>query len=282
DAPGSRDVGFGHLSGNLMAYPLPGLPIEPFGLLGFGGEHFGRRGGENGWHLTFDAGGGLIFVMSENTGIRLEVRNVLFLPRTQLGDAHINDIVVAGGLSVALGGHSVDEDGDGVPDKLDRCPKTPVGCRVDASGCPLDSDGDGICDGVDQCPGTPRGAVVDRRGCPIDADDDGVPDGIDQCPETPHGAQVDAHGCPLDSDGDVVGELLTRWPELRIEIGGHTDSRGSAAYNQRLSEARASAVLDYLTAHFRTLRPEQFTAHGYGESKPLVPNTSALNMAKNR
>lgn len=81
---------------------------------------------------------------------------------------------------------------------------------------------------------------------------------------------------------DVVGEMLTRWPELRIEIGGHTDSRGSAAYNQRLSEARANAVLEYLTAHFKTLRAEQFTARGYGESKPLVPNTNALNLAKNR
>jgi OOP family OmpA-OmpF porin len=81
---------------------------------------------------------------------------------------------------------------------------------------------------------------------------------------------------------DEVGAILQKWPELRIEIGGHTDSRGSEAYNQKLSEERAQAVLAYLKEKFPDLHADQFTAVGYGESKPLVPNTSVLNMAKNR
>jgi outer membrane protein OmpA-like peptidoglycan-associated protein len=81
---------------------------------------------------------------------------------------------------------------------------------------------------------------------------------------------------------DVVGMVLSRWPQLRIEVGGHTDSRGSNVYNQKLSEARAKSVLDYLTGKFPDLKAEQFTVKGYGESKPLVPNSNALNMAKNR
>jgi outer membrane protein OmpA-like peptidoglycan-associated protein len=81
---------------------------------------------------------------------------------------------------------------------------------------------------------------------------------------------------------DVVAQVLTKWPELRIEIGGHTDSRGSNAANQRLSEARAQSVRDYLTGKFPALKSDQFSVKGYGESKPVLPNTSDLNMAKNR
>src|SRR6185503_15716817 len=69
---------------------------------------------------------------------------------------------------------------------------------------------------------------------------------------------------------------------LRIEVGGHTDARGTDKHNQKLSEARAHSVLTYLTTKFTALKPEQFTVKGYGESRPLVPNTGALNWAKNR
>jgi OmpA-OmpF porin, OOP family len=81
---------------------------------------------------------------------------------------------------------------------------------------------------------------------------------------------------------DVVGQVLTKWPDLKIEVGGHTDSRGPEAMNQLLSEARASSVLIYLIHRFPTLKPSQYTVRGYGESRPIAPNTTALNMAKNR
>src|SRR5204863_8902746 len=80
---------------------------------------------------------------------------------------------------------------------------------------------------------------------------------------------------------DVVGQVLTKWPELKIEIGGHTDERGSARHNQVLSEGRAKSVAVYLVQKF-PLKTEQVTEKGYGESEPLVPNTNDLNRAKNR
>jgi outer membrane protein OmpA-like peptidoglycan-associated protein len=81
---------------------------------------------------------------------------------------------------------------------------------------------------------------------------------------------------------DVVGEVLSKWPQLKIEVGGHCDSRGSDAYNLALSRRRVASVRTYLLAHFPKLQGTQMTARGYGESRPLVPNTSPANMAQNR
>src|SRR5439155_1418212 len=64
---------------------------------------------------------------------------------------------------------AVDFDGDGVFDRIDRCPDTPPGCTVDKWGCESDRDGDGVCDGRDQCPDTPKGMKVDKNGCPAGA-----------------------------------------------------------------------------------------------------------------
>jgi OOP family OmpA-OmpF porin len=105
-----------------------------------------------------------------------------------------------------------DADGDGVPDHLDRCPDTPNGVDVDATGCPIDSDKDGVPDYLDKCPGTPQGVKVDASGCPIDSDGDGVPDDLDKCPGTPRGVKVDDSGCPVDSDGDGVPDHLDKCP----------------------------------------------------------------------
>ncbi len=190
-----------------------------------------------------------------------------------------------------------DADGDGVTDDRDQCPGTPAGVKVDAVGCPLDTDGDGVYDYLDKCPGTPQGVKVDAVGCPLDTDGDGVYDYLDKCPGTPQGAHVDDRGCwvleNLHFDTDkarikpdgypVLYEVITvlkKNPGLRVEIQGHTDSRGSDAHNQALSEKRAQAVRDYLIK--AGIDADRLTAEGYGESKPAVPNTSPENMAKNR
>lgn len=191
----------------------------------------------------------------------------------------------------------VDTDGDGVYDDRDQCPETPAGVQVDDAGCPLDTDGDGVYDYLDQCPKTPGGVEVDDAGCPLDTDGDGVYDYRDQCPETPKGAEVDDRGCWVleglyfDTDKakikpegypvlyDVIS-VLKKNPGVRVEIQGHTDSRGSYTYNQQLSEKRAQAVQAFLVDG--GVDPDRLTAKGYGESKPAVPNTSDANMARNR
>ncbi|OGC94866.1 MAG: hypothetical protein A2W25_14175 [candidate division Zixibacteria bacterium RBG_16_53_22] len=116
------------------------------------------------------------------------------------------------GLTYFFGG-APDRDKDGIKDKFDQCPDTPVGAVVDQYGCPLDSDRDAVYDGIDTCYETPQGCVVDITGCPIDSDKDGVCDGLDKCPESPEGVAVDVRGCPLDGDGDGVPDYKDQQPD---------------------------------------------------------------------
>ena len=129
-------------------------------------------------------------------------------------DITLTNVGATLGVSLMLGGRPArDRDGDGILDRADRCPATPVGAGVGPDGCPLDSDADGVFDGIDRCPDTPRGARVDPRGCPEDSDQDGVPNVTDRCPATPTGAVVDARGCPRDSDDDGIVDGLDRCSE---------------------------------------------------------------------
>src|SRR6266849_4847937 len=178
--------------------------------------------------------------LGERAALRLEARGV-YAPSTKapFGSSWAGHVVASIGLSLFTGaGRLVDSDGDGVPDKDDRCLGTPLGATVDVHGCPIDSDGDGVPDGIDQCPNTPAGARVDAKGCPIDSDGDGVPDGIDQCPNTPTGAIVDKAGCPLDSDKDGVPDGIDKCPNT--PPGTEVDSVGC----QRFKDSDGDGVDD--------------------------------------
>src|SRR6266550_3765018 len=170
------------------------------------------------YRFTDDAVHGAIgdrIFLGDRAALRFEVRG-FYTPNTGFaGSDWAGHVLGSLGLSVfTRGGPAPDEDHDGVPDRRDACPDTPVGATVDARGCPTDSDRDGVYDGLDQCPGTPAGAVVDQAGCPLDSDKDGVPDGLDKCPNTPPGAEVDDVGCQRfrDSDGDGVDDAKDRCP----------------------------------------------------------------------
>ena len=128
------------------------------------------------------------------------------------------------GWTWGIGGKATDEDTDGVYDKKDKCPGTPHGCTVDATGCPLDGDGDGVCDGLDKCPDTPKGWAVDASGCNRDSDGDGVADGADKCPDTPKGCKVGGDGCPGDTDADGVCDGLDQCPNT--PKGCRVDAKG--------------------------------------------------------
>jgi OOP family OmpA-OmpF porin len=208
---------------------------------------------------------------------------------------------VAGAI-VDSRGCELDSDGDGVVDRLDECPGTPPGVAVNERGCEYDDDGDGVPNDRDRCPGTPAGAKVDQYGCELDSDGDGVVDSMDKCPNTPKGTPVDATGCELAQDFRLEGvrfefdsakltadsiakldtaiEILKRNADDKIEIAGHTDSQGDAAYNQGLSERRAQAVADYLVAN--GANASNLSVKGYGESEPVADNGTEAGRAANR
>jgi len=134
----------------------------------------------------------------------------------------------------------------------------------------------------------------------VDGDDDGdgVPNSKDKCPNTPKLARVDERGCwvvanlHFSTDSAEIGagdrELLkTRGvaileanPDLRVRIDGHTDSRGTDAYNQKLSERRAEAVKKFFLEN--GVAASRLETRGFGESEPAAPNDTPENMAKNR
>lgn len=218
------------------------------------------------------------------------------------------------GTITTADGCPLDEDGDEVYDGMDQCPATTAGATVDVHGCPADSDGDGVVDGPDRCPRTPAGASVDAAGCPRDTDGDAVSDGVDRCPGTPHGAVVGDDGCPIGRRAtdtlftqtrasfelrgvsfepgkarllpqstrglDEVAAALIANPQWQVEVAGHTDSTGSAAVNQRLSQARATAVRAYLVS--RGVPATRLVARGYGSSDPVASNATAEGRARNR
>jgi len=215
------------------------------------------------------------------------------------------------GVLVDANGCPRDTDNDGVTDNLDRCPNTLPNMRpIDATGCPVDTDRDAVFDYLDTCPNTAAGTQVNANGCPVerDADSDGVIDANDRCPNTPAGSRIDATGCPLAPLPAVNASLVIRnisfragtsrllptsyagldriaialiaTPDTRWEIGGHTDATGVAAANMRLSQARAQAVLTYLTS--KGVPASALTAVGYGSTRAVAPNTRAAGRAQNR
>lgn len=131
----------------------------------------------------------------------------------------------------------------------------------------LDDDKDGVSNCADKCPDTPKGAIVDRDGCWAFR---GLLFDFDK-------ATVKAKYGPLIQNAVEVMKLN---PGLTIEIQGHTDSFGTDAYNQKLSERRAAAVKTELVK--QGVDSKRLTAAGFGESKPVDTNETDEGRAYNR
>lgn len=178
-------------------------------------------------------------------------------------------------------------------------PAAPLAAPAAPPPPPMDSDHDGVTDDLDKCPNTPAGARVDATGCELDSDHDGVVDRLDKCPNTPAGTKVDAVGCGItmrlevnfdtnsahikpesDTELDNFVQFMKDVPTARGTLEGHTDSVGSDAYNLKLSQRRADAVKEYVVG--KGVDGSRIAAKGYGESKPIADNKTEAGRAENR
>jgi len=161
--------------------------------------------------------------------------------------SHFTDLLASVGLTVALG-----------PDRMAPVVAAPAPTQTCAD---MDGDGDGVNDCNDKCPASTAGQAVGPDGCPVPLTIDlkGVNFDFDK-------SKLRPDAIAILNDGIAI---LKRYPDMRVEVAGHTDLCGSDAYNQSLSERRAKAVYAYLTANGidagRLVGPV-----GYGESRPLV------------
>ena len=210
-----------------------------------------------------------------------------------------------------------DNDDDDVMDVDDDCPDDPEDRDdwQDRDGCPdPDNDGDTILDVDDDCPNDPEDVdgYEDEDGCPDpDNDGDGVLDADDECDgelETENNYQ-DGDGCPdeipqevvnftgvikgitFETDKDVIRkssekillqalQVLEDFPDVRLEVQGHTDDQGEDEYNMDLSQRRTESVVRWFAEH--GIDEGRFDPHGYGESKPIADNTTSSGRAQNR
>jgi OOP family OmpA-OmpF porin len=133
---------------------------------------------------------------------------------------------------------------------------------------PMDSDKDGVTDNLDQCPNTPMGATVDARGCWTYAA---------KVLFDINSAEVKSEAYPMLQEAVLI---MKKNPDLKVEVDGHTDSTGTAAYNMTLSVKRAEAIKDHFVS--RGIDPNRLTTKGFGFTNPAASNDTKEGRAKNR
>jgi outer membrane protein OmpA-like peptidoglycan-associated protein len=213
----------------------------------------------------------------------------------------------------------LDNDRDGIVDLADHCPNDPEDKDgfEDTDGCPdPDNDKDKFLDPNDKCPNDPEDVdgFEDDDGCPDpDNDKDGLLDREDLCPNEPEtkNGYADEDGCPDEDQVRVVGEkivlddrvnfeqnnaiirtvsfpLLERLSKLvrehpeytHIEVQGHTDQKGTAEYNKKLSQDRAESVVEFMASH--GVGRGRLSAVGFGSAHLLVEETNERALYLNR
>ncbi|MBC6905891.1 OmpA family protein [Saccharophagus sp. K07] len=255
--------------------------VQPYLLIG-GGQQVYDYGNADYKNDMANLGAGLKVAITNSLSFRPELRLVRDLERDW---THYS---VGLGLNFLIGGKKAaapvrtaapaDSDRDGVIDSQDRCPGTPAGTPVDAYGCELvqDSDNDGVADAYDQCPNTSAGAKVDEKGCYIV---------ITETKEVQLRVNFENESFEVRSDSlseiEAVAQFMREYPLTKVVLEGHTDDRGSEAFNQQLSEKRAAAVARVLVERYGIDR-SRVSSVGYGESRPLVNNNTPENRAANR
>lgn len=260
--------------------------LQPFALFGIGGSDI------EGTDLDIDdtllnAGLGVKYKLNNFVSLRSDVRAIQEL------DTEVTQMSVNLGLSIFFGDQDKksspimaaaktepDSDKDGIIDRLDNCPSTPAGTKVDAVGCPLsvdnDKDQDGVIDSKDNCPDSKPHAKVDKNGCYQVLKED-----VTIQLNVTFANNSDAVVSNAMQEIEPLADFMQQYPMTTVVIEGHTDSIGAEDYNKSLSQKRANAVAKILKDKFN-ISNERISAVGLGEAQPIASNDTAEGRAKNR
>jgi OOP family OmpA-OmpF porin len=270
DAAPGRDVDFNAVSLDLLRVFARDRAVSPYITVGLGSMETDLTPGGNNSDFIAQAGVGLMWHLWQNdSGTRtFSLRPEVKVRRDDVGrEGHENDYLALLGFQFSFGSPQA-----AAPPPPVAAAPAPSPARAPTPPPPVDSDGDGILDPADRCPGTARGVAVDADGCPRKGS------------ITLEGVTFEVNSAQL-TDGSRptlarVAADLVKYPGLRIEVQGHTDSSGADAYNMKLSEKRAQAVREYLVAQGVPAR--QVEARGYGETQPIADNDTAEGRTRNR
>jgi OmpA-OmpF porin, OOP family len=277
-----------------------GAPWRPYIMAGFGALRHAAYSGfllkdqgynENGWDPMATLGVGIQYNLSERLALRGEVaarydhdNNTENNLAETLGyypgalsqrKSGFTDGIASIGLVYSFGGHAA-------PPAMAPAAAAPP----PAPDChSMDDDHDGVNNCDDRCPDTAAGTVVGPDGCPqkVVIDLRGVNFKFDRPKTGEHNIEPTLQLPTADSIAilDQAIDALKRYPEIKVELDGHTDSVGTDAYNQKLSERRAQIVYDYLTGH--GIDASRITAvKGFGETMPIDTNATKEGRARNR
>jgi len=249
----------------------------------------------SGWDPMATIGGGVQFNMSERLALRGELAarydrddntrgissdnlpirangngGVTFHPSHKSGYV---DAILSVGLVYSFGEKAA------APAPVAAVTPPPPDCHT------LDDDHDGVNNCDDRCPDTPAGTIVGPDGCPqkVVIDLRGVNFKFDRPKKGEHNIEPTLAVPTADSIAilDQAIDALNRYPQIKVELDGHTDSIGTEQYNQGLSERRAQIVADYLTSH--GIGADRITAvKGFGETQPIDTNATKEGRARNR
>ncbi|MFO7561852.1 MAG: OmpA family protein [Enhygromyxa sp.] len=271
-------AGRGHLVGQLGFWRLTPFIVAGAGAIGVASPR-SAVGSEADVAIHF--GAGLKFFINYWLMMRLDIRDNLS-NRAGVGEGVTHSPEILLGLSVTLNRKTEkplrDRDGDGIPDRDDQCPREPGPAP---SGCPPDRDGDGIPDHLDKCPDEPetRNGFDDDDGCP-----DIVPEEFADLAGILEGILFDTNKANIKSDSkpilDRAVEVLQMYPQVRIEVSGHTDSNGGYEHNVDLSQRRAESVKQYLIDN--GVAEDRIETRGAGPNEPIATNDTKEGRAQNR
>ncbi len=236
-------------------------PFQPFLVTGIGEVDI-AGGDESLWNY----GGGLRYDFTDNLSLRAGVRNFLIQDR----DHEDNELGIETTLIFRFGGS-----GRGASTPSPAVSEMP-GSRAPASAPEPDADSDGVPDSRDACPDTPRSYAVDSRGCPIPIEEVARVE-LDVKFEFDR-SEVSPQYLP---EIRQVAEFMDQYPDVIVELEGHTDSSGPEIYNQGLSQRRADSVRQVLIDQF-DIQASRVTATGYGESQPVASNDTPAGREQNR